>query len=189
MEEKGNMPEQKQITKDMILHSALKILKQSGMESVNIKTLAKDLKCSTQPVYLSFNGMDDLRNELIPMAVKEFEDVIRSQREDGEVCLYDMEYIHFAKKEPKLFCFLFMRPNAFYEMKRMLSPIIERSVKELMETYNISYEEADVLHDHLWMHTHGIAAMIATDFCDWDLEKAGRMVKESIEAFTGKYEV
>lgn len=82
-----------------------------------------------------------------------------------------------------------MCSNAFYEMKRMLLPIIDRSIKELMENYKISYEEADCLHDHLWMHTHGIAAMIATDFCDWDLEKAGRMVKESIKAFTRKYEV
>lgn len=27
-----------------------------------------------------------------------------------------------------------------------------------------------------WMHTHGIASMITTDFCDWNLEKAERMV-------------
>lgn len=180
------MPAKKQITKDMILHSALKILKENGIESVNIKTLAKDLNCSTQPVYLSFNGMDDLRNELIPLAVNEFKDIIKSQSKDGHVRLYDMEYIYFAKNEPKLFYFLFMRSNAFYEMKQMLLPIIEQSIEELMETYNINHEEADCLHDHLWMHAHGIASMIATNFCDWNLEKAKGMLDECITAFTKK---
>lgn len=183
------MPARKQITRDMILHSALQLLKKSGMEAVNIKALAKELHCSTQPVYLSFKSMDELRNELIPVAVKEFEDAIKKQSTDGHIRLYGMEYIYFAKKEPKLFCFLFMRPNAFEEMKRMLIPMIEQSISELMKTYGISHEEADALHDHLWMHTHGIASMIATDYCDWDLEKAERMVGECKAAFTEKFEV
>lgn len=52
------MPAKKQITKDMILDAALTILKQDGMQAVNIKALAKTLNCSTQPVYLSFKGID-----------------------------------------------------------------------------------------------------------------------------------
>ena len=183
------MPAKKQITKDMILQSALKLLRQRGMESVNIKALAQDLNCSTQPVYLSFKSMDELRDELIPLAVNEFKNAIATQSKDGQIRLYDMGYIYFAKNEPKLFCFLFMRPNAFSEMKRMLLPIIENSISELMNIYKIDHEEADFLHDHLWMHTHGIASMIATSFCDWNLEKAERMLTECKIAFTEKYEV
>lgn len=47
----------------MILHSALQLLKKSGMEAVNIKALAKELHCSTQPVYLSFASMGELREK------------------------------------------------------------------------------------------------------------------------------
>lgn len=174
------MPAKKQITREMILNAALKLLKERGFEAVNIKELAKELKCSTQPVYLSFTSMDELRNALIPMAVAELGDIIR---------LYDIEYINFAKNEPQLFCFLFMRANAFAEIKRTLLPIIERSITELMNTYHISHEEADYLHDQLWMHAHGIASMIATDFCDWDMEKVAHMLAECKAAFTRKYEV
>lgn len=71
------MPAKKQITKDMILTAALKLLKQDGFEAVTIKGLAKELKCSTQPIYLSFTGMDELRNELIPLAIKDFEDTMK----------------------------------------------------------------------------------------------------------------
>lgn len=82
-----------------------------------------------------------------------------------------------------------MRSNAFEETKRMLLPIIENSITELMAFYNISHEEADLLHDHLWMHTHGIASMIATDFCLWNIDKVKYMLEECKKAFTKKYEV
>lgn len=183
------MPAKKQITKEKILAAALTLLKEQGFEAVNIKTLAKELKCSTQPVYLSFTGMDELRSALIPEAVKELENSMKADSEDGRIRLYDIEYIHFAQKEPRLFCFLFMRANAFTEIKRSLLPIIEQTIGELMETYHISHDEADDLHDHLWMHTHGIASMIATEFCDWDLKKVSRMLDECKLAFTKQYEV
>ena len=181
------MPAKKQITRDMILNTSLKLLREQGFDAVNIKQLAKELGCSTQPVYLSFSGMDELRRELIAMAVKEFENYMRNN-ENGVIRLYDIEYIRLAKNEPGLFCFLFMRANAFTEIKSMLLPIIEKSIKELMDTYHISHDEADYLHDNLWMHTHGIASMIATNFCDWDMDKIKCMLENCKSAFTKKYE-
>ena len=181
------MPAKKQITREMILKAALQLLREDGFDAVNIKSLAKALNCSTQPVYLSFRGMDELRSDLAPMAVDTFEDCMRANSPNEVIHLYGMEYIHFAKTEPRLFCFLFLRANAFVEIKRKLFPIIEESIKELMDDYHISHEEADALHDHLWIHTHGIASMIATSFCDWDMKKVERMLNESRAAFTEQY--
>ena len=182
------MPAKKQITKDMILNAALKLLREQGYEAVNLKQLAKELGCSTQPVYLSFSGMDELRGELIPLAVAGFERYMKDGSEDGVVCLYGMRYIAFAKEEPHLFRFLFMRPNAFSEIKQALLAMIECSIEKLMAAYHISHEEADILHDQLWMHAHGIASMIATDFCDWDMAKVERMLADCKRIFTEKYE-
>ena len=58
-----------------------------------------------------------------------------------------------------------------------------------MDTYHIDHEEADILHDQLWMHAHGIASMIATGFCSWDMAKAEAMLADCRRAFTQKYEV
>lgn len=183
------MPAKKQVTRDMILGAALKLLREHGDEAVNIKRLAKELGCSTQPVYLSFSGMEDLRHELIYLAVSEFESYMKHNSKNEKINLYDIAYIHFAKDEPQLFHFLFMRSNAFDEMKQALLPIIGCSIEELERKYHIEYKEADILHDQLWMHAHGIASMIATNFCDWDMEKAGRMLDNCKRVFTEKYEV
>lgn len=172
----------------MILSSALKLLREKGYEAVNVKQLAGELGCSTQPIYLSFSGMDELRTALIPLAVTEFENFMKSKNMDDVIRLYDMRYIRFAQEEPHLFCFLFMREGAFAETKRCLLPMIEKAVAELMAVYGIGHEEADFLHDQLWMHAHGIASMIATDFCDWNMEKVSRMLADCKDAFTKKYE-
>lgn len=183
------MPAKKQITKKMILDAAMKLLKEQGYDAVNIKQLSGRLGCSTQPVYLSFSGMEELRAALIPLAADEFKDYMNHNSRDSRICLYDMNYIHFAADEPQLFRFLFLRENAFSEIRLALIPVIEQSINRLMAAYQISHEEADILHDQLWMHAHGIASMIATDFCDWDMDKVCRMLADCKRAFTEKYEV
>ena len=42
----------------MILGAALRVLMEGGTEAVNVKSLAAELGCSTQPIYLSFDNMD-----------------------------------------------------------------------------------------------------------------------------------
>ncbi len=182
------MPAKKQVPKEKILSAALKLLREQGYDAVNLKQLASALGCSTQPVYLSFSGMEELRGELIPLAVAEFERYMKAGSEDGVICLYGMRYIAFAREEPRLFCFLFMRPNAFAEIRQALLPMVERSIEKLMAAYRIDHAEADMLHDQMWMHAHGIASMVATDFCDWDMAKVERMLAACKRAFTQKYE-
>ena len=178
------MPAKKHITKEMILSEAFKMLREGGMSAVNVKALAGRLNCSTQPIYLSFNNMDDLRAELGVKAVRTFQEKMRGK--NGAVRLYGMDYIRFAQEEKALFCFLFMRRNAFSEMKEVLTPLMNESISGVMDRYEISWEEAHYLHDHLWMHSHGIASMIATGFCDWDDEKVQRMITECERYLGGK---
>lgn len=179
------MPAKKQITRDMILSTAFDMLRTGGMESINVKELAKRLNCSTQPIYLSFTSMDMLRTELSSMAVETFLRQIQSNSTTAD--FYGIAYIRFAEEEKKLFQFLFMRQNAFSELREALIPIMDDSIARLMEQYNISREEAHYFHDQLWVHAHGIASMIATDFCDWKMDKVENMLTESVQYLSRKY--
>lgn len=179
------MPAKKQVTKEMILASAFEMLKDGGMEAVNVKALAQKLNCSTQPIYLSFDSMDALRSELSSLAVHEFLNELGES--PTETNLYGMAYIRFAEKEKKLFQFLFMRQNAFAELREALAPVTDHSIAQLMEQYHIGREEAHFFHDQLWMHTHGIASMIATDFCDWDMKKVEKMLLECKASLSREY--
>ena len=181
------MPAKKQITKEMILSAAMELLREGGIEAVNVKALAQRLKCSTQPIYLSFPGMDELRAELTTQAVLFFTRKLEDRGTSaGE--LFGMSYVRFAMEEKELFRYLFMRSNALAEIKEVLAPMMEHSISGLMAQYHISHAKADYLHDQLWMHTHGIASMVATDFCVWDTKKIARMLADSRACFTRKFE-
>ncbi len=182
------MPAKKVITKEIILDTALQVLCKDGIEAVNVKNLAKEMHCSTQPIYLSFEGMDQLREALIQAAVAKFEELLGQESVDGSVQLYGIAYIQLAKKQPQLFRFLFMREHAFEEIRQTLQPLLEQEINRFMKKYRISYDEAHQFHDQLWMHAHGIASMIATGFCDWDMEKVERMIRECYASFSRKYE-
>lgn len=67
------MPAKKQISKEAILQAALKIVRECGLNAVNARNIAKKLKCSTQPIYLSFTGMDELKVEVTQMIDTEYD--------------------------------------------------------------------------------------------------------------------
>lgn len=178
------MPAKKQIPREMILDAALALLREGGMEAVNVTALARRLGCSTQPIYLSFSRMDALRKALANEATNFF---IQEMESDGSADLYGMAYIRFAQREKELFRFLFLRQDAFEEVREALKPMMERSMAALMEEYHISHEQADYLHDQLWMHAHGIASMIATEFCHWNMGKVAGMLQQCKSALGSLY--
>ena len=52
------------ISKDVILEAALKMLIRDGYSAINIKTLAAEIGCSTQPLVWHFENMEGLRYAL-----------------------------------------------------------------------------------------------------------------------------
>ena len=182
------MPAKKQITPEQILSAALSLLRRGGAAAVNVKALAAELGCSTQPIYQSFGSMDSLRAALIPEAVACFMTAMERENGGAPATLYSMAYIRAADAEPQLFTFLFLRPNAFAETRQALAPILAHSIADLQARYRLDYNEAHHLHDQLWMHAHGIASMTATRFCTWDMNKVRRMLDECHALLARKYE-
>ena len=182
------MPAKKRVPKEKIISAAMDLLRESGISSVNIKNLAQRLGCSSQPIYLSFANIDELRTELVSESVKVFAEIMKQEGGSEQVCLYSTAYLKCAAREKELFKFLFMRQKAFSEIKGALDKITESSIKQLMNKYKIDWEEAHWFHDQLWMQAHGIASMIAADFCAWDMKKAENMLEECRKYLEKKYE-
>ena len=101
------MPAKKQIPREKILAAAFEMLRDGGMAAVNVKALAQRLNCSSQPIYLSFTGMEELRAALASEAVSYFLRRLGFDQEAGGAHLYGMDYIRFAREESELFKFLF----------------------------------------------------------------------------------
>ena len=55
------MPPKVKVTKEDIINAAVDIVRSSGAQSINARTVAATLNCSTQPIFSNFATMDQLR--------------------------------------------------------------------------------------------------------------------------------
>lgn len=178
------MPAKKVIEKEDILNAALEIVRESGVEALNMRSLAKKCNCSTQPIYLSFKGMKELKEEILQKITTLFSESIEEDILSGKYPEYKavgMGYIRFAKEEKQLFKFLLMSKHE--ENRAWEGVSFDVSTDIIMKSYGFTKEQSNLLHTEMWIFVHGIASMIATDYFDWDMELVSKMVTNAFMGF------
>ena len=181
------MARKKTILKSHILDTAYDVVKTEGFEGFTARNIAKTMNCSTQPIYLEFKNMDDLKNELYSR-IKEYltETIFKNTREDDPVLNICLNFVHFAKEEPIFFRALFLEDHI--GSKRMhdlpYEAMLDAFEKE-DKTKGLNEAEKRTVFEKIWISVYGTAALLAQDLIELDeatlkdaLEKA---IKESIK--------
>ena len=109
------MPPKVKVTREHIIATAMEIVRQSGAQALNARTVAAALECSTQPVFSNFESMEMLKQAVGEQAEALCQEYIRREIEQGQYPEYKasgMAYIRFAKEEKELFKLLYMRDRA-----------------------------------------------------------------------------
>lgn len=174
------MPAKKQVTREAIIDSALEIVRRSGIDALNMREVAKKCNCSTQPIYLSFSGSEELKAEILKRATEVFYKFIEKEIAAGKYPEYKaigMGYIRFAIEETELFKYLFMRSRSHEEDFEKDS--FDKSTFIIMKNYGLYKDDAFTLHAEMWIFVHGVATMFATGYLDWDWETVSKMVTDA----------
>ena len=178
------MPAKKQITKEKILKKAVELVREGGISCLNMRTLAQACKCSTQPIYLSFSGMEELKTEVARAILKIFDETIEreiAKREYPEYKAVGMGYIRFAKEEKQFFKYLLM--NDGMKQTGLEQQSFDQSVFMIMKNYGLYQGDAAKLHMQMWIFVHGIASMFATEYIDLDWKTVSKMVTDAYNGF------
>lgn len=103
------MPPKKQISKKQIIDKAFEMVQREGYESLTTRKLAKELNCSTQPIYQAFADMKELKNELIKKAQEKMLSYMMNTSDEtvSKELAYLLAYIRFAGVEKHLFQMIF----------------------------------------------------------------------------------
>ena len=159
------MPPKQKYTQQSILDAAFEIMRTNGIDAVGSRQVADKLNCSTQPIFSYFKDMEDLKQALISKAKDLYSSYVHkgltSERPFKGVGL---EYINLAKKEPEIFKLLFMSAN-----KNKLDSLLDFDdnkkiiLQSLIDFSGLDTENAEKLCTMIWLFTHGIAVMCATD--------------------------
>ena len=103
------MARKKEIDKQRILDAAYKLAVRGGIESLTARNVAKAVNCSTQPIYLEFENMQDLRNQVLARISDELKSNTLQQNFTGEPLIdLDLSYLYFAKEHVDLFRAMFV---------------------------------------------------------------------------------
>ncbi len=92
----------------MIISAAVEVVRQSGFENINARTVSEKLHCSTQPVIYHFSTIENLKRAAYRSIDKQHTDYLMNAPQGQDpVLAIGLNYIRFAVEEPQLFRFLF----------------------------------------------------------------------------------
>lgn len=168
------MPPKVKIQKEAIIEKAFELTRLYGYEKVTARLLARELNCSTQPVFHAFRSMDELKTEVYKRTQKFFEENMLQPPSDLETPYFlsmGLKYIDLAQKEKNLFHLLCMSDSG----------IRLESLYDLAQHIPISIEPD--IFVKTWLFAHGIAAIVSTNTTNITPEEIKRLLTEACAGF------
>jgi len=161
------MPLKSSFTKDAFVNAAFKILRTKGWDNLSARSLAKELNCSTMPIYSYLKSMKSLYEELRKKAV-DLLITYQTTPRTGQI-FFDMGvgYILFAKQEKNLFRFLYQRKEGEERYQELEKRIREFAFKNLTQNMKadpilegLDEEKLKKVLTRLWIFVHGLAFLV-----------------------------
>lgn len=160
------MPAKRKVTREAIIKAAFRLLRNGGEEAVNARGIARELKCSTQPIYSEFQNMEELKTELKKEAEKRYTETVKEYMRDGRCArykAYGLGYIRFAREEKQLFRYLYLRDRE--EGARMIEDVNAPEIGQtLRENYGMTEETAEKLHFDMAVYSYGLAVTVNSGY-------------------------
>ena len=165
------------------------MLVRDGYESINIKTVAQELGCSTQPISRQFGSMDGMRAELLAYCLEKFNTAFSIKGENvADIVLGVAQgYIDLAYDYPNVYKYLYMSEHDGKKMgdvtRTHRSENYGKVIDMLMREYGITKESAYGFMQNMEYYVHGIASYIATDYVTDSKEELIDKMKQVRDAF------
>lgn len=177
-------PNQK-ISREMILDAGYRLVKESGMENLNSRNVAKLLGCSTQPIFSQFPTMEELRQEVHDYACQKFEqDVICNLTSDSFFRSSYFKLINLAKEEKNIFKLIYLSEyclgSDFLET-RMTFKSNQRIWEEFKSKYQLDDSPCTNTLERISLLVHGIATLIATANVIYDDIQIVSIVEDTLD--------
>ena len=156
------MARKKEISRDKILDVAYKMAVKDGIEGLTARSIAKTGHFSTQPLYLEFSNMNDLREQVLARISNDLKTKTLQQKFTGDALIdLDLSYIDFAENHVNLFRAMFV--DGKFGSKVISDTLMELGTEKFKEQYSNTNYDDDRIRDIVianWISTTGMAALV-----------------------------
>lgn len=164
------MARKKEISKEKILNTAYKMAAKGGIEGLTARNIAKAGHFSTQPLYLEFENMEDLRRQVLEKISTDLRTHILQQKFTGEPLIdLDLSYIDFAQEHVNLFRAMFV--DGKFGSKIIADTLMDLGVEKFKEQYpDTEYDEEKINNIVVanWISTTGMAALVVNEIASFN---------------------
>lgn len=176
------MARKKEIDKQRILDAAYKLAIRGGIESLTARNIAKAVNCSTQPIYLEFKNMQDLRNQVLARISDELKSNTLQQNFTGEPLIdLDLSYLYFAKEHVDLFRAMFVDGKFGNQMivDTLMGLGLEK-FKQQFDAEQFSEERLNHIVISNWIAATGLATLLINKMANFTQAQMISVLKAQI---------
>ncbi|HCY86734.1 MAG TPA: hypothetical protein DHV36_16510 [Desulfobacteraceae bacterium] len=180
------MPPKQTITPEDIIRAGLTLAREKGFDALSARAVAKQLNCSTQPIYSCFSTMKTLQDAVLKEAFATATAEYLFSHEDEEISFKDigMGYLRMAREDPHLYDMLYACGHA--GATHWIVPVKTEYMVEIMGKEDplsrLTPDERRKLLTHMAVFTHGLVMLgrvnpdLAPDYLEAQLHEMGRIV-------------
>lgn len=156
------MARRKEISREKILDVAYKMAVRDGLDGLTARNIAKTGHFSTQPLYLEFDNMKEIRALVLKRISNDLRTKVLQQSYTGDALIdLDLSYIDFSQKHVKLFRAMFVDGN--FGSKIISDTLMDLAVSKFKAQYpdtDYSDQKVDDIAVANWITTTGLAALV-----------------------------
>lgn len=183
------MPPKAKITRDMVIEAGLAVISEYGEDALNVRSIAKKLGCSTQPVMYHFKSVDELKAVLYKAADDLHTGYIMNLKNtDMPMLEIGMNYIRFADEKRNLFRFLFQSGKivntGFNDL--MNGSSLDMLIAPLCAQTGLSHEKGREAFRSLFICVHGIASLLANNSISYDKADFEKILTDTFMGIVGQ---
>lgn len=171
-------------TKDQILKAAYEVVAKEGFKGFTARNIAKKMGISTQPIYLEFKNMEDLKNTLLDVIFQQLEEeVFPVERTGDKIIDLGLNYIYFAKKNHSLYMALYIDEHGNGQKLHDFSyNYFRKLLKEDARYKDLSEAYIDALHTGTWVTITGIASLMSSSIMHPTEEQIISIIKTTVDS-------
>ncbi|RVU70446.1 MULTISPECIES: TetR/AcrR family transcriptional regulator [Lactobacillus] len=176
------MARKKEISRSKILDIAYKMAVNNGLDRMHARSIAKTGHFSTQPLYLEFKNMDEIRSEVLKRISHELRTETLQKKYVGDALIdLDLAYINFAQDHSKLFRAMFV--GGKFGSQIIVDTLMDLGTAKFKEQYGDTNYSDQKVHDIVianWISTTGMAALVVNEVAKFSQDQIVNVLQAQI---------
>jgi AcrR family transcriptional regulator len=157
------MPPKVKFNKNDIIEAAFNIAKDAGLEDLTARAIANELRSSVAPIYVNFDNLEDLKNEVVKKFFSMTESMIELQEADSFFERVGKASIFLAKTYSILYRELVIQPNQYMQFYESTEQELINQMSFDTQLHGWTKEQIRELYFKMKIFQTGLTVMIAND--------------------------